>query len=233
MTDENVECATLNTFNDRKTYEASKDLEQVRSKKSTEKELKQTPTSVWDIKPVDFSLRLYHPRPPKRNTREAIKPWTYDRYLRSMPESSTSHDQSTTTTIGAKLANKVALNFLLGYSLSESLKNDPVDIDSSDADDNDDEYYDLAHSLDNSSQFRSSFRLLTPNRARIEASKTMSFRDGLDQFKNPIPHDFRGVISFHFFLLNDYLILKIFMLIRLRMFKTYFINLTQTFTNKI
>ena len=42
-------------------------------------------SSIWNRKPVDFSRRLYDPCPPKRNTREAIKPWTYDKYLR-LPE---------------------------------------------------------------------------------------------------------------------------------------------------
>ena len=42
-------------------------------------------SNIWTRKPVDFSRRLYDPCPPKRNTREAMKPWTYDKYLR-LPE---------------------------------------------------------------------------------------------------------------------------------------------------
>lgn len=32
--------------------------------------------SVWDIKPIDFSVKIYQPRPPPRNTRQSmIKGW--------------------------------------------------------------------------------------------------------------------------------------------------------------
>ena len=39
--------------------------------------------SIWEKKPVDFTRKLYDPHPPKRNTQAAIKPWEYDRFLRS------------------------------------------------------------------------------------------------------------------------------------------------------
>lgn len=38
--------------------------------------------SIWDCKPVDFSRKKYDPHPPKRNARESIRPWTYDKHLR-------------------------------------------------------------------------------------------------------------------------------------------------------
>jgi hypothetical protein len=41
--------------------------------------------------------------------------------------------------------------------------------------------------------FYTSFRLKTSSTACIEASKSMGFRDGLEQYRNPKPHDFRGV----------------------------------------
>lgn len=44
--------------------------------------------NVWDKKPVDFSRKLYRPQPPKRNTRESIRPQEYDRFLRSSADES-------------------------------------------------------------------------------------------------------------------------------------------------
>ena len=48
---------------------------------------------------------------------------------------------------------------------------------------------------DNSSgsDFFAQIRLPRPNTARIEAAKTMGFRDGLEQFKNPKSYDHRPV----------------------------------------
>jgi hypothetical protein len=43
------------------------------------------------------------------------------------------------------------------------------------------------------SDFYGKFRLPRPNTARMEAAKTMGYRDGLEQFKNPKLYDHRPV----------------------------------------
>ena len=43
------------------------------------------------------------------------------------------------------------------------------------------------------SEFYGKCRLPRPNTARMEAAKTMGYRDGLDQFKNPKIYDHRPV----------------------------------------
>lgn len=44
--------------------------------------------NLWEKKPVDFTRKLYRPQPPKRNTRDAIRPWEYDKFLRTEEEES-------------------------------------------------------------------------------------------------------------------------------------------------
>ena len=46
--------------------------------------------------------------------------------------------------------------------------------------------------------FRVNIRVDTPEGARVKAAKEMGFREGLDMYKNPKPHDFRGVMVLNF-----------------------------------
>lgn len=155
----------LNTFRDKREYEASKNLVETRSDKQKPfKKLKEI-NSVWDVEPVDFSLKLYHPKPLKRNSREAIKPWTYDKYLKKPNVEIINEDSNNS-------AEKVVLNNLISSSENNEMVED----------------------------FQGSFRVLTPNEARIEASKHMGFRNGLEQFKNPQPFNHRGVSKINFVL---------------------------------
>ena len=41
--------------------------------------------------------------------------------------------------------------------------------------------------------FRGKFRLPSPNTARMDAAKSMGYRDGLDQYRNPKSYDHRPV----------------------------------------
>ena len=152
-----------NTFNDKLNHEAERNLIETRSVSSKlPKKIKDIAT-VWDIEPVDFSWQLYHPKPLKRNTREAIQPWLYDKYLREV-------DENEKISLGVKrTVESQILEDFFGSSQVFNL---------------DDE---------EKKNFHRSFRVLTPNGARQEAARIMSFREGSDVFKNPSKHDFRGV----------------------------------------
>jgi hypothetical protein len=178
-----------NTFVGKRHYESSKDLNQVRSSQSDEikrslENLKLNSNgggcyqNEWEKKPLDFNLRLYHPKPPKRNTRESMQPWKWDKYLRPIERES-----NTAAEVDEPMEknNCIGLNYLLVNAMStkSSLNNDDED------------------SRPENDDFQASFRLLTPNQARTQAAKGMSFRDGLEQYRNPMPHDFRGVSLFY------------------------------------
>lgn len=117
---------------------------------------------------MDLSWKLYQPRPPKRNTRDAIRPWTYDKYLRSDEEN-------------AMIEKYFDENEFKGKTIQELVLDEVGSIGAK------------VIVPEMKDEFQAAFRLPTPQGARIEASKTMGFRIGLDQFKNPKPHDFRGV----------------------------------------
>lgn len=158
----------LNSFQNKREYEASRNLIETRSENQHPYQKVKEINSIWDQDPVDFSLRLYHPKPPKRNSREAIKPWIYDKYLRPIdPDILQRNSESP-----KKSVEKVILNSFLS---GESEKSDSTDADN---------------------LFQTSFRVLTPNGARIEASKSMGYRNSLEQFKNPGSFDHRGVNNF-------------------------------------
>ena len=123
----------------------------------------------WDKNAVDLSWKLYQPRPPKRNTREAIRPWIYDKYLRSDEEN-------------AMIEKYFDKNEFKGKTIQELVLDEVGSIGAK------------VIVPETKDEFQAAFRLPTPQGARIEASKTMGFRIGLDQFKNPKPHDFRGVL---------------------------------------
>lgn len=124
-----------------------------------------TMASVWEKKPIDFSPRLYQPKPPKRNSREAMKPWKFG--SRSVEVLASSDETPKKPLMGLEeyLSDKTKPNLDL-------------------------------FDTDPRPSFTSSFRILTANRARFEASKTMGFREGLDSYKGLRPHDFRGVSFF-------------------------------------
>ena len=124
----------------------------------------------WEKKAVDLSWKLYQPRPPKRNTREAMKPWLYDRFLRSDEEI-------------AMIEKYHDKNEFKGKTIQELVLEDVGSIGAKEV------------VAEKAEEFQVMFRVPTPQGARVEASKTMGFRIGLKQFKNPKPLDFRGVIG--------------------------------------
>lgn len=169
---QDLSASTL-SFQNRREYEASKILVETRSENQKPYVKKKHANSIWDLEPIDFSVKLYHPKPPKRNSRDAIKPWTYDKYLKKFERSSSQESEK--------------------YSAEKTLVNSYLTENS------------LISTFQSEVDFQKEFRPLTPNGARIEASKNMGFREGLDQFKNPLPHDFRGVIilkKYIFLILN-------------------------------
>jgi hypothetical protein len=165
--------ANTNTFQEKSHFEAYKNLIRVRSIKKEDvlddfDDEDEVPSkNVWQQKPINFSPRVYQPKPPKRNSRDAVKPWTYDRYLRVREDDNDNMEPR----------NEEIIQLGINNYLSEENESDSSEGSSS------------------SSSFQASFRLMTAKGARAKASKSMGFRDslGLGQYKNPQPHDFRGV----------------------------------------
>lgn len=58
-------------------FEASMNVEQLRSSNYMPRKQPPEPDSVWHVQPPDFRPQVYRPQPPKRNSRNAIQPWTY------------------------------------------------------------------------------------------------------------------------------------------------------------
>ena len=58
-------------------FDATVSVEFLRSSSSFPLKQQIEEKSVWKIQPPDFRPQVYRPRPPKRNSREAIRPWTY------------------------------------------------------------------------------------------------------------------------------------------------------------
>lgn len=167
MTNANV---NKNTFKSKREYEALRGLIEVRSENQAPIPKVKNYLTIWDKEPVDFSLKLYHPHPPKRNSREAIKPWLYDRFLKPIDNSDR--------------ANKTDENMAHKKQMDEYLSS----YDSSLKENNENE----------EPEFIAGIRLRTAKGARMDAAKSMGYRDSLEQYKNPVPHDFRGVISLAF-----------------------------------
>ena len=130
---------------------------------------------AWDKEAVDLSWKLYQPNPAKRNTREAVKPWEYDKYLRCMDDHLAMDKYNDKGSFKGKTIQEQVLEEFgsLAAGVNESLSDEAV--------------------AANQNDFQLAFRLPTPNGARIEAAKVMGYRIGLNQFKNPKPYDFRGV----------------------------------------
>jgi hypothetical protein len=157
-----------NSFQEKRNFEAIKNLIKTRSRNKKKTVVEEDNSDVWKRKPVDFTVKLYHPKPPKRNSRNAIKPWLYDKYLRKIE-----NDSSDATNENKDPDEKVITDIMSSFYSNTNL----------------DEYQSQTESL----EFQSSFRCITPNADRIKMSKTMGYRDSLEQYKNPVPHDFRGV----------------------------------------
>lgn len=79
--------------------------------------------SIWERKPVDFSRKKYDPHPPKRNARESIRPWTYDKYLRKPEDENIFWEKPTIK----KKCNEILLEKSLG-----GFENDEYDFDNFD-----------------------------------------------------------------------------------------------------
>ena len=124
----------------------------------------------WDKKTVDLSWKLYQPHPPKRNARDSMKPWTFDKYLRSEEEN-------------AMIGKYQDLYEFNGKTIQELVLEEVGSIGAKEI------------TPEEKEEFQVRFRLPTSHGARVEASHTMGFRIGLNQFKNPKPYDFRGVIK--------------------------------------
>jgi hypothetical protein len=121
-------------------------------------------TNVWNIRPVDFTMKLYHPRPPKRNSRDAIKPWEYDKYLKS----------ASVDDLRVAEPKKNAEELMVQAFIDQFGKEE------------DDEKED--------EEFERMFRVVTPNEDRFDmAAKRKAYRAHLDKYHMWKPHDFRGV----------------------------------------
>ena len=157
----------FSSFVEKRNQEATCVLVRTRSDHAKPLKKKKTIESVWDQKPVDLTWKLFHPRPPKRNTREAIKPWEYDKYLRKTEENE----------LSAKSREQPADKTSLMSNLFKPSATDETD--QNDTSDN--------------AEFKVDVRVDTPDRARFKAAREMGFREGLDTYRIPKPHDFRGV----------------------------------------
>ncbi len=105
---------------------------------------------IWRRPAPDFRPQVYNPRPPKRNSRDAVQPWKY-----------TSLSEETEMEQSPQKSDSAALPRLF--------QTRSVDED----------------------RFLTHFRILDPDGARMEASKSGYFPRG--QYVMPKPHDFRGV----------------------------------------
>ena len=153
-----------NSFNDKTNLEASCLLIKTRSNSYKPTRRSKQIDSEWDKEPIDFTWKLYHPNPPKRNSRDAIKPWLYDNYLKGDKRIFYDSEQYSSVEGLEEKKNKILNNLFKS-------KQDAAESD----------------------EFKIRFKMTTPNAARLEAAKTMGFREGLDSYTDPKPHDFRGV----------------------------------------
>ena len=148
-----------NTFDCKLDYLASRSYFIDRSKNCSvplvdnEIKLTRSNTNVWDKKPVDFTWKNYHPKPPKRNTRDAIKPWMYNKYLRPIEPKEPEFNERSEENIA---------NQFLAESINKAFHVNQESLGSKD--------------------FEVLFRPTTPLSSKVDASKHMSFRDGLSQY---------------------------------------------------
>jgi hypothetical protein len=150
-------------FDDKNFYESMVNLIETRSKVSSNRneiiKLNSNPNNndnnndnsndIWNYKPVDFTMKLYHPKPPLRNSKESMKPWLYQTEYEKNKEP----------------------------KVNEELKEEKEE-----------EERGKRLAVNN---FNATFRLITPSKARALAAKTKLVKE--IPYKNPKPHDFRGV----------------------------------------
>lgn len=153
-------------FDVKNSFDSHKEIDDIRSRSFKLKPIVKQESSVWDIKPVDFTWKLYQPQPPKRNSRESMKPQKYNEKINDFVDDLDKHN------------DKDSKKQLLDEFLDENNR-----------------IQRLAFLPDlqpqEPTEFKGSFRLQTPNGARIEASKTMGYRDGLEKYKLPTKYDHR------------------------------------------
>lgn len=137
-----------NSFNAKNDFIAYRKYCTDRSKNSKLPPKQLSTLSIWERKPVDFTWKIYQPKPPKRNTREAIKPWQYDKYLKPIDLT-----QVLTTENKYERSDESFGNQFLAESLNKafSLNQDSMEF----------------------KEFSAYFRPLSPLKAKIEASKFM------------------------------------------------------------
>jgi hypothetical protein len=161
-----------NMFGEKLDFDAYRKVIQARSEHLRPKLKYIDYTNVWNIKPVDFTTSLYHPRPPKRNSREAIKPWEYAKLMKS-----TSTDD---LRLGPQKKNAEEL-MVQSFMEQQAISNRGE-----------------GEEDDEPEEFERMFRVLTPNEDRFEtAAKRNAYRAHLDEYQMWKPHDFRGVGYFN------------------------------------
>ena len=124
--------------------------------------------NVWNLKPPDFNPQIFEPSPPKRNTREAIRPWTYDAYT-SVPNPGA---------VNTNRRNNTKRRDLLLSQLEQQYANNNNNIPQT------------APCGDQGMRLR--FKIEDPHEARISFVKNGCFKK--PPYVNPKPHDHRGVI---------------------------------------
>lgn len=151
------------SFNGRNEFDSSRGLIKLRSNSLQKKTKSIDYSNVWNIKPIDFTMQLYHPRPPKRNSRDAIKPWEYDKYLR---KSESSIDTRPPVEVSKNAETRMIEEYLHPDQDSDQ---EPEEFDT---------------------LFRP---ITPNEDRVLMANKRMGFRAHLGSFKDWKPHDFRGV----------------------------------------
>lgn len=154
------------SFKDKLNYEAKTSLLNKRDKiniKEIGPKKQSLPMNIWDRNPIDFNPSVYHPRPLKRNSKEAIKPWSYDKYLKPIDSTDLNKDHDWF------LKNRLS-KIELFNEVNYNKNNNNI-----------------------TQNFKKFFRPLSPNEDRFQTAKTNGFRYSLGIYMNPVPHDFRGV----------------------------------------
>lgn len=141
-------------------FEAAMNVEQLRSTNYMPRKQPPEPASVWHVQPPDFRPQVYRPQPPKRNSRNAIQPWTYQ----AQYELSTLGDNE------IQSSSRASTDLLLP-ALYEQVQED--------SDESQDEAFVTRfkhqHTLD--------------EKVNVIRARQLP----LPPYKNPKPHDFRGV----------------------------------------
>jgi len=121
--------------------------------------------NVWKLKPPDFNPQIFEPTPPKRNSRDAIRPWTYD--------------ANTTTPSLEEMRENRRANTKRTDHLLQQLERQHSSIPPQ-----------TAPCGNSNRSMRLRFRIDDPHEARIRFVKTGCFKK--PPYTNPKPHDHRG-----------------------------------------